>query len=46
MMCDVNSGNGGLYRIDGDGVLKWETLVCQKMCTGQGTSNWTRDPQG
>ena len=22
MMCDVNSGNGGLYRIDGDGVLK------------------------
>ena len=21
-MCDVNSGNGGLYRIDGDGVLK------------------------
>ena len=24
--------------------LKWETLVCQKMCTGQGTSDWTRDP--
>ena len=22
MMCDANSGNGGLYRIDGDGVLK------------------------
>ena len=22
MMCDVNNGNGGLYRIDGDGVLK------------------------
>ena len=28
------------------GYLKWETFVCQKMCTGQSTSDWTRDPQG
>ena len=27
------------------GCREWEALGCQKMCTGQGTSDWTRDPQ-
>ena len=49
MMCDVNSGNGSLYWIDGDGVLKVGDFGLLEYVYRTGfrvTSDWRRDLQG